>query len=47
MPELFNRLLARKAEVEVLYTIGHWFDVDELKDVIAAGQYPRPIGGPR
>ena len=36
MPELFNRLLAAGQRIEVVYTRGHWLDIDEVKDLLKA-----------
>jgi phosphoenolpyruvate phosphomutase len=37
--ELLNVLVARGEKVRVVYTTGHWLDVDSLADVLAAGQF--------
>ena len=37
MKELLNRLLEAGQPIEVKYSRGHWLDIDELKDVVAAG----------
>ncbi len=40
MADLFTVLLERGKKVEVVYVRGHWLDVDDLHDVVAAaGQY--------
>ncbi|VFM96379.1 MAG: phosphoenolpyruvate mutase [Candidatus Kentron sp. G] len=39
MPLLINRLLARGEQVRVLYTSGHWLDIDSLDDVVQAGGF--------
>ena len=37
MAELFNRLVEKGKTIEVIYSQGQWFDVDEISDVMAAG----------
>jgi phosphoenolpyruvate phosphomutase len=39
MLTLFNELVARGERIRVIYTTGHWLDVDEVEDVIAAGNF--------
>jgi NDP-sugar pyrophosphorylase family protein len=39
MTELLNQLVESGQTVEVVYMGGHWMDVDELEDVIDAGQF--------
>ena len=39
MTDLLNRLIAMGQKVEVIYTRGHWLDVDEVQDVTDAGIY--------
>ncbi len=39
MTELLNQLVSDGLRVEVVYLGGHWMDVDELEDVISAGQF--------
>ncbi|HEY5790421.1 MAG TPA: phosphoenolpyruvate mutase [Gammaproteobacteria bacterium] len=36
---LFNRLVERGETLRVLYTSGHWLDVDSLSDVVNAGTF--------
>ena len=36
---LLTRLVADGERVRVLYTTGHWLDVDSLEDVVAAGSF--------
>lgn len=36
---LLSRLVAQNEKVRVLYTTGHWLDVDSLEDVVAAGSF--------
>jgi phosphoenolpyruvate phosphomutase len=36
---LLNELIARKHRIRVIYTTGHWLDVDDLEDVVAAGTF--------
>jgi len=38
MSELFNSLVSKGQKVEVIYSKGHWLDVDELKDVLKASE---------
>jgi len=37
--DLFNELLRRGHRIRVVYTTGHWLDVDTLDDVLAAGSF--------
>ena len=39
MSQLFKVLLSRNASVRVLYTVGHWLDVNSLEDLVQAGQF--------
>jgi phosphoenolpyruvate phosphomutase len=39
LPVLINALIARDQPVRVLYTTGHWLDVDSLADVVEAGNF--------
>lgn len=39
MTDLLNRLVADGEPVQVLYTRGHWLDVDELDDVVAGAAF--------
>lgn len=39
MTDLLNRLVADGCEVQVLYTRGHWLDVDEMKDVVRGAAF--------
>ena len=39
MTDLFNRLIDNGQRVEVIYTRGHWIDIDELQDVMDAGGF--------
>ncbi len=39
IPLLLNSLVAAGHEVEVVYTSGHWLDVDSLEDVVRAGTF--------
>jgi phosphoenolpyruvate phosphomutase len=40
MRTLFAELIARGERVGVIYTSGHWLDIDSLDDVVAAGSFP-------
>jgi phosphoenolpyruvate phosphomutase len=39
MLDLFNELVSRGENVRVLYTTGHWLDVDSVQDVVAASSF--------
>lgn len=39
MAELFNEIIRRGREVRVVYTRGHWVDVDDIKDLNTAGAF--------
>ncbi len=39
LSELLNRLVAAGEKVRVIYTTGHWLDVDSVADVLAAGRF--------
>jgi len=39
LPDLLNELVARGERVRVIYTTGHWLDVDSIEDVIAASSF--------
>jgi len=39
IPDLLNELVAGGHEVRVLYTTGHWLDVDTVEDLAAAGAF--------
>jgi phosphoenolpyruvate phosphomutase len=39
IPDLLTVLLDEGQEVRVLYTTGHWLDIDSITDLITAGQY--------
>jgi phosphoenolpyruvate phosphomutase len=36
---LLTELVARGEKLRVVYTTGHWLDVDSVADVIAAGRF--------
>jgi phosphoenolpyruvate phosphomutase len=36
---LLNAIVAGGGEVRVIYTTGHWLDIDSVEDVIAAGNF--------
>jgi NDP-sugar pyrophosphorylase family protein len=38
LPQLLEQLVAGGERVSVLYTTGHWYDVDSVADVVAAGR---------
>jgi phosphoenolpyruvate phosphomutase len=37
--QLLDELVQRGHQVRVIYTTGHWLDVDSLDDVLAAGSF--------
>jgi phosphoenolpyruvate phosphomutase len=37
--DLLNELLRQNESVRVIYTTGHWLDVDSLDDLVAAGRF--------
>ncbi len=39
MADVFDALLARGRRVEVVYVRGHWLDVDDMHDVVAASNF--------
>lgn len=39
MNDLFNRLAAAGLAVRVVYTTGHWLDIDEVDDLVLAGSF--------
>ena len=39
MSQLFQELLRRNYSVRVLYSVGHWLDINSLDDVIQAGEF--------
>jgi len=39
VPHLLQELLRRQYPVRVLYTAGHWLDINSLEDVVQAGQF--------
>lgn len=41
MPLLINRLIANGERVRVLYTSGHWLDIDSVADVVEASRFYR------
>jgi phosphoenolpyruvate phosphomutase len=32
-------LLRRKFSIRVLYTVGHWLDINSLDDIVHAGEF--------
>ena len=36
---LLNELVQQGEQIRVVYTTGHWLDVDSLEDVVAAGRF--------
>ena len=39
IPQLLQALLKQAVPVRVLYTVGHWLDVNSLEDVVQAGNF--------
>jgi phosphoenolpyruvate phosphomutase len=39
MATLFQELLRRNYSIKVLYTVGHWLDINSLDDVVQAGSF--------
>jgi phosphoenolpyruvate phosphomutase len=39
IPQLLQELLKRKYPVRVLYTVGHWLDINSIEDVVQAGNF--------
>ncbi|MCY4132864.1 MAG: phosphoenolpyruvate mutase [Nitrospira sp.] len=39
MSQLFQELLKRGVPIRVLYTVGHWLDINSLDDLVQAGQF--------
>ena len=39
MSQLYQELLRRNFSIRVLYTMGHWLDINSLDDIIQAGEF--------
>jgi phosphoenolpyruvate phosphomutase len=39
IPHLLQELLKRQYPVRVLYTVGHWLDINSIEDVVQAGNF--------
>jgi phosphoenolpyruvate phosphomutase len=39
IPQLLRELLKRQFPVQVLYTVGHWLDINSIEDVVQAGNF--------
>ncbi|MCS6291961.1 MAG: phosphoenolpyruvate mutase [Nitrospira sp.] len=39
IPRLIQELLTRRQPIRVLYTVGHWLDINSLEDVVQAGEF--------
>jgi phosphoenolpyruvate phosphomutase len=39
MPDLLRQLVKDGAEIRVLYTTGHWLDVDSVEDVVLGASF--------
>ena len=39
LPALFNKLIDQGQTIRVIYTAGHWLDIDTLKDVVTSSSF--------
>lgn len=39
IPQLLQEMLRRRYPVRVLYTVGHWLDINSIEDVVLAGNF--------
>lgn len=39
IPQLLQELLKRQQPIRVLYTVGHWLDINSIEDVVQAGNF--------
>jgi len=39
IPQLLQELLKRQYPVRVLYTVGHWLDINSIEDMVQAGNF--------
>ncbi len=39
IPQLLQELLKRQYQIRVLYTAGHWLDINSIEDVVQAGNF--------
>ena len=39
MPDLINLLIEDGNTIRVIYTTGHWLDIDAVEDLVAAGDF--------
>ena len=39
IPQLLQVLLKRQYPIRVLYTAGHWLDINSIEDVVQAGTF--------
>jgi phosphoenolpyruvate phosphomutase len=39
IPQLLQELLKRHYPIRVLYTAGHWLDINSIEDVVQAGNF--------
>lgn len=39
IPQLLQELLKRRYPIRVLYTVGHWLDINSIDDVVQAGNF--------
>ena len=45
IPQLLQELLNRQYPVRVLYTAGHWLDINSIEDVVQAGNFQSGASG--
>ncbi|MCU7840364.1 MAG: phosphoenolpyruvate mutase [Candidatus Thiodiazotropha sp. (ex Troendleina suluensis)] len=45
LPVLINEIVRRGHSVRVIYTTGHWLDIDSLDDVVQGGSFNLPVAG--
>ena len=39
MPKLYQELLQKNFSIRVLYTTGHWLDINSFDDIVQAGEF--------
>ena len=39
IPDLMNKLIEKGLKINVIYTSGHWLDIDSLDDLIKASYF--------
>ncbi|PJA77983.1 MAG: hypothetical protein CO149_06535 [Nitrospirae bacterium CG_4_9_14_3_um_filter_51_5] len=45
MATLFQELLRKNHPIGVLYTVGHWLDINSLEDIVQAGSFSKSFRG--